>query len=124
MFEKIKNFFKKLFHKIADGFKAIAKAISKHARSIVKAIAGVGVSAMVVGTYKFIAAPVKEAHKVTYYVEYIGALMLAAVLMHASDHWIDEQCDDIFETVDTVKQAFSVMNGDIPDYQSTEEVPA
>lgn len=96
--DKIKNFFKKVGEKI----KKAGQWIVDHAREVLKMIAGAGVSALVVGVYTTVG---NKNHPVIYVLEYVGALALAMVLTHATEHYIDEGMDDILESVQQVKDA-------------------
>lgn len=102
MLEKIKNF----FHKVGEKIKAVGKWIKDHVRDILKAVAGIGVSALVIGVYTTVG---HRDTKLIYAVEYIGALALAGVLTHAVEQHIDNECDDILDAKQQIEDSIDAI---------------
>lgn len=84
MFQKIKEFVKKVKDKIVSNF-----------RNIVKAIFGIGVSVLVLDIFKTVVTPGgKIIEKIAYGFEYLGAIMVGAILTKAGENYIDHEIDD------------------------------
>lgn len=84
-----------MFNKIKEFANKVKETIVSNFRNIVKALFGIGVSVLVLDIFKSIVAPgEKKIDKVAYAFEYLGAIMVGAILTKAGENYIDHEIDD------------------------------